>query len=99
MELGEVVERFEIRRQEVSLCVFYHLRAMLDGPERAIGLGKITRRFVIQSFGGIQCFDCVEGGRQSNAGVAAAVDHLLDLDEELDLPDAAAAPLKVEAGP
>ncbi len=49
--------------------------------------------------GGFQRRHRVEGRRGAHRGIAAAMDHLLDLDEELDLPDTAAPALEVEARP
>ena len=82
----------------MRLRVFDHLRAVLDGPEQAI---CVVQRIGV-GFGdvrcGAKCFDRVEGRGLANGRIPAAVNHLLDLGEELDFANPAAATLQVVAG-
>ena len=61
-------------------------------------LDDLATQCGIEAVGGDQCFERLERRGRPYRRVTAAVDQLLDLDEELRLADAAAAALEVEAG-
>src|SRR5690606_34093586 len=82
----------------VGLAVLDHLQPVLDRPQRAIGGGERRRLPCPDPPRLGECGDRRERRRSAQRRIAAAVDELVDLDEELDLADAAAAALEVEAG-
>ena len=98
VQLCDIVERVRARRKQVRLRVLDHLHAMLDRPQQAVGVGEIaahaSRRAVRP-----RCSASIASSvaRRPDRRVASAVDHLLDLDEEFDFADAAAAAFEVEA--
>src|SRR3954465_7343181 len=95
MQLRDIVDRLRLRGDQVRLRVLDHLNTMFDGPQRAIGIGQFVRGFLVQATRPGQSGNRVERGARPNGRIASAVDHLLDLDEELDLANAAAAALEV----
>src|SRR3954468_22736289 len=72
---------------------------MLDGAEQPVGSGQPVRLLGGNAAGRRECRQGVERRRSAQAGLASAVDQLVDLSEELDLADSAAAALQLEAGP
>ena len=86
--------------KQMGLRVVDHLHPMLDGPQQPIGVGELAaRRRLVEPAGRSQSRDRVERRRRPHRRIAAAVDHLLDLDEEFDLANAAAAALEIVARP
>ena len=97
VERGNIVERRLGRGQQVGLGIVDHLHAVLDRPQQAIGIGQAACRGGRQMPGRLQRGDRVERRRAPQRRIAAAVDHLLDLDEEFDLANAAAPALEIES--
>src|SRR5436305_14379879 len=83
----------------MRLRVVHHLHAMFDGAQQPISIAQLPRVSAIQAIRLDQGGDRVERPRHSHRGVAPAVDHLLDLDEELDLATSAAPALENETLP
>ena len=98
VELGDIVECGRISRKQVGLCVVNHLHAMLDRAQQAVRLCKFPRLLRVEAVRGDQRRDGVQCRGSADAGIAPAVDHLLDLHEELDLADPPAPALQVVAG-
>ena len=82
----------------MGLLVVDHLHAMLGRAQPPVGFGEVGREVGLEMAGARQRGDRVEGRRRPQRGVAAAVDQLPRLGEELDLADAAAPALDVIAG-
>ena len=100
VQLRDIVERGCARGKQMRLRVVDHLHAMLDRPQQPVGLGQLARPSPRPAARRREAPRSRRAWRRrADRSVAAAVDHLLDLDEELDLADAAAAALEVEAGP
>src|SRR4051794_1894685 len=98
MEASDVVERLRLRGNEVRLSVFDHLHAMLDSPQQPIGVFKFARGVRVKPVRRDQRPNGIQRRRRADGGVTATVDHLLDLDEELDLANSAAATLQIKTG-
>src|SRR5262245_38467617 len=98
VKLRDIVEGGRARRKQVRLRVFDHLNAMLDRPQQPVGLAKLASHGFGKPSGRTQRLDRLERWRNPHGRIAPAMDHLLDLDEEFDLADAATAPLEVKAG-
>jgi hypothetical protein len=81
----------------MGLRVIDHLHPVLDRPQKPIGTGKLVRVAGVQVAGRNESGDGIERCGRAHGSIAAAVDHLLNLDEELDFADAAAPALEVEA--
>ena len=82
----------------MGLAVVDHLQPVLDRAQRAIGVADASRDLGVEPPRRGQRGERVERRRRAQRRLAAAVDQLLDLGEEFDLADAAAAALEVEAG-
>ena len=95
---GDIVQFSRTAGQQVGLRIIDHLHAMLDGPQQAISVAELYRVGFCEMSAGLQCGNRVERRAWPERGVAAAVDHLLDLGEELDFANAAATALEVIAG-
>ena len=81
--------------KQVRLRIVDHLHAVLDRAQQAVGVGELARhRHRRDRPAASKRLDRVERRRRAHRRVAAAVDHLLDLDEELDLANAAAPALR-----
>src|SRR4029079_2684512 len=82
----------------MGLRVINHLQAMLDRSKQPVSsskfLGDVAAHPVRCHWRGAR----VEDSRQPPRRVATPVNHLLNLDEELDFADSAAAALQVVAG-
>ncbi len=98
MQPGDGVERLGIRGKQMRLRVRNHLDAMLDSTQQPICLGESRRVRLRQSFRRRQRRKRVQCRRDAQSGIAAAVDHLLDLGEEFDFANASAPALEVIAG-
>ena len=85
------------RGQAVGLLVGDHLQPVLDPPQEAVGPDQLIGGLGLQPAGRDQGAERVAGCRHAHLGHPAAQDQLLRLDEELDLPDAAASDLDVVA--
>src|SRR5437764_4171101 len=83
--------------EQVSLRVVHHLHPVLDRSQESVGAGQLTRLPLLQSAGLEKGADRVKCRGRPHGRIAAALDHLLDLDEELDFSDSAAAALQVIA--
>src|SRR5438270_11606425 len=79
----------------MRLRIFDHLHAVLDRAQQAVCLGEFATGALGHSPAGEKRFDRVECGRRAHRGVAPAVNHLLNLDEELDLANTAAPTLQI----
>ena len=84
--------------QAMRLAVLDHLQAVFDGPVKAVGVGKHRRGFGIDPPRLCQRGDTPQGVGYPQRRIATAVDQLVDLDEKLDLADAAAPTLQVVTG-
>ena len=94
----DVVERVPVERQQMGLRVVDHLHAMLDRPQQACRLRQGCRDpRPVDPAGARSAASASSVAGGAHGRIAAAVDHLLDLGEELDLADAAAPALQVEA--
>ena len=71
----------------MRLRVVDHLYAVLDSAEQAIGCRKFLSLLAIKSVRRHERGNRIERRRRAQGGIAAAVDHLLYLDEEFDLAD------------
>jgi hypothetical protein len=98
VEPRDIVERRRILRQAVGLAVVDHLQPMLDRAQQRIGAAQHRRVVGRDPAGRLQRGERVERRRGAQGRLAAAMDELLDLGEEFDLADAAAAALQIEAG-
>src|SRR5690348_14996781 len=81
----------------MRLRILDHLHAMLDGPQQAICLGELVRHCAVETVGSDQRFYRVQRRGSPHRGIAAAVDHLLNLYIEFRFTDSAAAALQVES--
>src|SRR5690606_9254937 len=75
-----------------------HLQAMLDHAQPVVGFAEQPRLVRGDHAVGGERVERVAGAAAAQRRTAAAVDQLLGLGEELDLADAAAAALEIEAG-
>ena len=92
------VARRRRRRDGVGLRVGDHLDAVFERAKEAVGVGE-DRGIVGRDLAGVgERRQRIERRTCAQAGVAPAPDQLVDLREELDLADAAAPALEVEAG-
>ena len=82
----------------MRLRIVDHLYAVLDSAEQAIGVGESSRCSAIETVRRHERLNRIERRRRAQRRIAAAVDHLLDLDEEFDLANAAPPALEVIAG-
>src|SRR6185295_1620174 len=98
MELCDIVERNLVGGKRVSLGIVDHLQAMLDRAQQPVRDGEFLGRGVVEPAGAQQSRDRIESRWNSHRIVATAVDHLLDLHEELDLADPAPPALQIIAG-
>src|SRR5215211_3116091 len=85
MELRNAVERIAIERQQMGLRVIDHLHAMLDGAEQNVGVRQSGSIFIGDTADSVKRLERVQRRWSSYGRIAPAVDHLLDLSEELDL--------------
>ena len=83
--------------EKVGLLVMHHLQAMLDIAQEPVADGEFAHGRRIDPVGGIERLQPVLGGPDAKLGHAPAGNQLLGLDEEFDLPNAAAAELDVVA--
>jgi hypothetical protein len=81
----------------VGLLILDHLQAVLEPAQESVGLGELLGGARVDTAGLFQRGEGLGGARVAQARIAAAVDQLLGLGEELDLADAAAAKLDVVA--
>ena len=96
MQARDVVERLRLRRNEVRLRIFDHLHPVLDRAQQAIRIGELARSFPVQPLHCDQGLDGIQRRGRAHRSVSSAVDHLLDLDEELDLADPAPTTLQIK---
>src|SRR4051794_39167318 len=96
MQPRDVVERLRLRGQSVGLRILDHLQPVLDGAQEAIVARERLGRIASEPTGADEGCDRIQRCGRPDRRVAAAVDHLLDLDEELDLADSAAPAFKIE---
>ena len=82
----------------MGLLIVDHLHPVLDGAQCAVGGGKGGRDGGIEMPGGGERGERGHGRGDLQREVAAAMDELLDLSEEFNLANAAAAALEVIAG-
>ena len=98
VEAGGGLQLVRLDRKPVRLLVGDHLHAMLHRTQPAIGGGEALRD--LRAPGArrrVSTVKRVESCGRAQRRLAAAVDQLLHLGEELGLADAAAAALEVEA--
>jgi hypothetical protein len=81
----------------VRLGIINHLHAMLDGSQEPVRIGQSSSLRGIKAAGGCKRGQRVKRCRRPYRRVAAAVDHLLDLGEELNFANPAPAALEIEA--
>jgi hypothetical protein len=81
----------------VGLLILDHLQAVLEPAQEFVCLGQLLGGARVDAPGPFERGERVGGPRAAQARIAAAVDQLLGLGEELDLADAAAAELDVVA--
>jgi hypothetical protein len=87
----DIVERVRGGRQAVGLLVVHHLQAMFDCAVKPVRRRPGHSRPPPNMACRTQRRERVERGGRAQCRIAAAVDELLDLREELDLANAAAA--------
>src|SRR6476469_2462777 len=97
MELRDTVQRQPVGREEMCLLVVDHLHPVLDRPQQPIALGDGIGVARSQMPPCLQRSDGIESRGDAQSRIAAAVDHLLDLDEEVGLTNTAATALQVKA--
>src|SRR6478672_11810731 len=83
----------------MGLCVVDHLHSVLDRSEQPIRGRQLRRLLLLEAVSSGEGRNCIERGRRANGSIAAAMDHLLDLHEKLDLADTAPPALQVITGP
>ena len=94
----DIVERLRRGRQAVRLAIVDHLQPVLDRAEQRVALRQRGGLFGVDPARPGEHGECVQGRRRAQAAVAAAMDQLVHLGEELRLADAAAPALQVIAG-
>ena len=99
MQPRHIVERRRIARQDVGLLVVDHLQPVLDGAQQAIGVAQDALGLLADAAGADQRAQRAERPRRAQLRLPSAVDQLVDLDEELDLADAARPRLTSNPGP
>ena len=82
----------------VGLLVAAHLQPVFEGAQEAVAVGEGCGFAGVDAAGGGERGEAVEGGGAAQFGRAAAPDQLVDLGEEFDFADAAAAAFEVIAG-
>ncbi len=95
---GDIVERIRVFGQLVRLAIVDHLEPVLDRAQRDIGPSEILRLVEPDPPRLGQRGERVARGGRAQRRLAAAMDELVDLGEELDLADAAPPPFQVIAG-
>ena len=95
---ADIVQCRRVGREQMRLRVVDHLHAMLNRPQEAVGSRKFASGNFVKLPGRSQRLNGIEGRCGPNCRVATAMDHLLDLNEELDLADSPAPALEVVAG-
>src|SRR5579884_2712520 len=83
----------------MCLRVINHLDSVLDRAQQPIRRRKLVRGKFINPVCSAKRVNRVERCRNSHRRIASAVDHLLDLDEELDLANTTAPALQIITGP
>ena len=82
----------------VRLPLGHHLHAVLEPAQRDVGLRQLVAIAAGDEAGVEQPLQGLQGPAHAQVRVAAAVEELQRLDEELDLADAALAELEIDAG-
>ena len=95
---GQAVHGLAAGGQGVDLLLGHQLEAVLDGAQQAVGVVEGPGVVGLDVAAGAQLGQGVEGGGRPQGGVVAAVDQLQELDGELDVADAAPAPLHLPVG-
>jgi hypothetical protein len=98
VEACDRLQRRPGRGQRMSLAVVDHLDAMLDRAQQPIGARERIGGFRIDPPSRSKGRQRLQRGAPPQFELAAAMDELMRLCEELDLADAAAAALQVVAG-
>src|SRR5271166_5124587 len=92
---GEAGKFSVLEGQALRLLVRDHLQPVLDAAKEKVGLAQLLLGLGGHPFVGAELTQHVERARAAHLRPPTAEDELLRLDEELDLPDAAAAELQV----
>ncbi len=87
-----------VLRQRVGLALGHHLDAVLQAPQRHVGLGQLVPVAAGEQARVEQALQRLQRAADAQVRVAAGVQELQRLHEELDLADAAAAQLQIHAG-
>ena len=82
----------------VDLSTFAQLEAVLDSAQEPVGVGEVTGVVLVDVSGRAQLGERGESRWRPQVGIEAAVDELEQLDGELDVANAAAAPLHLSVG-
>jgi len=95
---GQSVHGVATRRQGVDRLFGHELQSVLDGPEQPVGVVQRPGVGGVDVAARPQLAQRLEGGGGAERGVVATVDELQELDGELDVADAAAAPFYLPVG-
>ena len=94
----DIVEGSRARGKQMRLRILDHLHAMLDRTQQPVRLGELAAAWSSGDLPTARAPELHRASPRRGPRIAAAVDHLLDLHEEFDLADSAAASFQVEAG-
>ena len=93
---GEPLPPLGAGRDQMGLTLPFHLEAVLDAPEEAVGLQQLLRDVRLEDSGFGQRAQGAGSRAASDLGHPSAVDQLQRLGDELDVADPAAPELDVE---
>ena len=79
MQLRDIVERAGLGRQHVRLRIVNHLHAMLDCPQKPVGIAELARGALVEMLRREEGAKASSVAGDADGGITAAVDHLLDL--------------------
>ena len=96
MQRRDIVDRRRIGRQRVGLAIVDHLQPMLDRPKEPIGRDQRVGLFADVT-GGPQTLQRGHRRWRAQRAIAAAMNQLMDLSEEFDFANAAAAAFQIIA--
>ncbi len=98
LEPGDIFKRGWIERERMGLLIGNHLQPVLERAKPVIAFAQHLRVLFADQPGGGQSIEAGPRAAQPQRGIASAVDQLMGLGEEFDLPNPPAPLLEVEAG-
>src|SRR6185312_12419052 len=98
VELRNIVEIRRRGGKQVRLRIRDHLHAMLDRAQQPVSACERVGGVRLEPSRVTQRLDRIQRRSRPDRRVAAAMDHLLNLDKELDFANAAAPALEIEPG-